>query len=275
MTKPRQDLDGPELEAALCHMCDYIRSRPKLEPASRAAGFGSKYIWNALKRSEAGDPRYLIAWPDRDAGEKIQFFEAVKLAIRQFKLKFSTTLYEESERGVPRLQIAGGRVMYEEDAELLARFGDGPDAKEIAALCGYPDFPYKHRINENGKEERIPLTVMEHVPATLRVHVARSILPGMNPPEHRSTVTSHSGSVMVIKQPWAKDYVPPNAPLRHDLPQRLADLRKRAPKPSPQLPTPRTDDTRESAAAQPMRRAPANVGHGPDPSDGGRGFKIR
>ena len=151
MRKPPQILEGPELETALCYLLDYIRSRPKLEPASKAAGFGRKWIWTALKRSEAGDPRYLVHWPDRDAAEKIQLFEAVNLAMRMWKAKFSTTLMQESEEGVPRLQIHGGQVLYEKDPEALAMCGgETPEAYDMARMIGYVDYPYKTRINERG-----------------------------------------------------------------------------------------------------------------------------
>jgi hypothetical protein len=272
MRKERQQLEGEELETALCYMLDYIRSRPKLEPASRAAGFGSKWIWTALKRSEAGDPRYLVRWPDRDAPEKIQFFEAINLAIRQWKAKFSTTLFQESEEGVPRLQIHGGAVLYEKDPEALAMCGgEGPDAIIMAELLGYKDFPYKHKINANGNPERIPLVTYEHVPATLRVHTARSVLPAFNPPEARHQVTSHTGSVMVVaRKPYHKDYQPTDAPLRRDLQQRLSDLRKNClKKPSPQAPS---DDAPETVTAQAVRQVPPNIGRGAVPPGG---FRVR
>jgi hypothetical protein len=273
MRKERQQLDGEELETALAFMLDYIRSRPKLEPASRAAGFGSKWIWTALKRSEQGDPRYLVRWPDRDAPEKIQLFEAVNLAVRQWKAKFSTTLMQESEEGVPRLQIHGGQVLYEKDPEALARCGgESPEACDFATLLGYEDYPYRHRTNANGNLERIPLVTYEHVPATLRVHTARSLLPSFNPPETRHQVTSHTGAVMVIaRKPYQKDYVPTDLPIRRDLQQRLSELRKTGPKRLPQA-APLTDDAPENVAARLVRRAPVGIGPG-TPAPGG--FKVR
>jgi hypothetical protein len=285
MAKPRQDLEGPELETALQFICDYLVSRPKLEPASRAANFGSKWIYGAMNRSAAGDPRYLIHWPDRDSEEKIQFIEGVGLAQRMWKAKFASTLMQESEEGTPRLQIHGGEVLYEKDNEALAMCGGETDeAKEFAKLMGYTDYPFKHRINANGNRERIPLVIYEHVPATLRVHTARSLLPGMNPPETRHQVTSHTGTVMVIQKPaYAKDYKAPDTELRRDLQQRLADLRAKGPanplprsadgrRTIPQVSATRTDDPPENVGTAPVRAAPANIGRGVVP-DGG--FKVR
>jgi hypothetical protein len=272
MAKEPQILEGPELEAALQFICDYLVSRPKLEAASRAANFGSKWIWRALNRSGAGDPRYLIRWPDRDAEEKIQFVEAVGLATRMWKSKFASTLMQESEEGQPRLQIHGGQVLYEKDPEALAMCGgEGPDAIIMAELLGYKDFPYKHRINANGNPERIPLVTYEAVPATLRVHTARSLLPAFNPPETRHQVTSHTGAVMVIgRKPYDEDYAPGDAPLRRDLQQRIADLRKSGAKALPQAAP--ANEPPASVAAQAVRHVPANIGKGVVPPGG---FKVR
>ena len=113
----------------------------------------------------------------------------------------------------------------------------------------------------------------EHVPATLRVHTARSLLPAFNPPETRHQVTSHTGAVMVIaRKPYHKDYVPTDLPLRTDLQQRLSELRKAGPKRLPQVPATPTDDAPANAAAQVLRRARVGIGPG-TPAPGG--FKVR
>jgi hypothetical protein len=282
--KPPQLLEGDALEAALQYIADYLVSRPKLEGASKAAGFGKKWIWHALNRSGAGDPRYLLRWPDREAEEKIQFIEAVSLSQRMFKNRFATTLMEESDRGVPKLQVHGGAVLYEKDLEALAICGgETPEAFEFAKLMGYVDFPYKHKINARGNPERIPLVLYEHVPATLRVHAARSLLPAFNPPETRHRTTSHAGTIMVTERPkYARDYVPRDNALRRDLQQRLADLRAKGPKNPlpldargnrtiPQVSASHPDDPIEGGA-QPARQAPANIGRGVVPPNG---FKVR
>jgi hypothetical protein len=229
-----QHIEGEELENRLCAVLDYICSRPKLEPAWRSGmqKTSGKGIWLALKRSQADDPRYLVRWPDRDSDdEKIQFAEAVQLALRLWKLKFSTSLMEDVERGTPEIQMANGAVIYEHDSALLARFGgDTPEARDLAELTGIFDYPYKHRTNAaTGEQERIPLVLYKPTAAALRQHVARSLLPGFNPPEHRSSVTSHTGTVMIVggdkkPPPYARA---PESPLKRDLRQRLADLRQR------------------------------------------------
>jgi hypothetical protein len=216
---------GDELEIRLCHMLDSIVSDPKMEPAAVAAGFNKKYIWRALKRSGAGDPNYLVRWPDRDADEKIQFTDAVVLARNMWRVKFDATLRSDVEMGIPRVVLnQNHEVVYEKDSALLAEYGgDTTEARERADNDFVFDYPFKHRRNEQGKFERIPLTVYEAAPGALRQHVARSLLPDMNPSEHRTTTTSHSGAVLIIGNNARRDAT--DTPERRTLQARLADLR--------------------------------------------------
>jgi hypothetical protein len=281
-----------ELETRLCVMLDYIASRPKLEPACRAAGYNSKYIWTLLKRSGAGDPRYLVRWPDVDStDDKIQFADAVNLALRMHKAKLATTLQQEIEEGHAVVQInrSTGDVIWEKDPELLARFGDDADPEEISRLWGIDDYPYKHRVNAKGNLERIPLKLFTPSPAALRQHGARSLLPGWNPAEHRTTTNSHSGEVVMVMgpKPYDRNYKP-NTPLAHDLQARLADLRKRQAEGKSRLPvdangrptmpaingTARADDPPEGVGhdrpAAPQRMSGGErIGYGRDAGPGG------
>jgi hypothetical protein len=227
------NLEPEEFETRLQDMLDYILQRPKLEPAARYVGYSSKYIWTILKRSNEGDPKYLVRWPDRESEERIQFSEAVVLARRLWKVRFDNTLREDVERGIPEVQTFAGEVIWEKDAALLAKWGgDTLQAKRDAEdFDGVYDYPYKHRVGPTGQLERIPLTLYRPAPSALRQHVARSILPEIyNPPEHRSTDVQHSGAVLILGHaPYSKNYVAPDSPMKRDLQQRLADLRTKGP----------------------------------------------
>jgi hypothetical protein len=226
-------LKGKAFEAKLAEILDYLAQDPAIEPAFRAAGYTSKIIWEWIKRSGEGDPKYLVAWPDRKA-EKIQFGEAIALARRLWKVRYDHTLRADVDRGQPEVQVFQGEVVWEKDAALLAEWGDGPEAKEAAErIGGYADYPYKHRLNEFGKQERIPLVLYKSAAASLRQHVARSLIPSeYNPPEVRQVSSEHSGAVLILnanRPAYAKDYVAPPSPIKQDLQQRLADLRARGP----------------------------------------------
>jgi hypothetical protein len=230
-----QNLDGEEFENRLCDLLDYLVQRPKLEPAARYVGYSGKYIWTILKKSNEGDPKCLVRWPDRDSEQRIQFAEAVVLARRLWKVRYDATLREDVERGIPEIQTFQGEVVWRKDAEALATWGgDTMEAREAAfRLGGLTDYPFEHRINARGKSERIPLTLYRPAPGALRQHVARSLMPEQyNPPETRITDTQHSGAVLILnanRAPYAKDYVAPESPMKRDLAQRLADLRAKGP----------------------------------------------
>jgi hypothetical protein len=225
----------PELfEEKLAEFCDIVSQDPALERASRRIGYSPKWIWAALKRSGAGDPRYLLRWPDREGEERIQFGDAVTLARRLHKIKLDHTIRAAVDVGIPVVQTFQGEIIWEKDGALLTEWGgDTPEAKEAAERLGdCVDYPFKHRLNVEGKLERIPLEVYQPAPGALRQHVARSLLPSeYNPPEVRQVSTEHSGAVLILnasKPAYAKDFVP-NSPIRQDLHERLAALRAKGP----------------------------------------------
>jgi hypothetical protein len=229
-----QILEGEQFEERLCLILDRIVQDPTLERACRAAGYSGKYVWTMLKRSGDGDPRYLVRWPDRQSGQRIQFGDAIALARRLHTVKFDHTLRSAVDVGIPIVQTFQGAVCWEQDAALLAEWGgDNPESKETAErIGGVKDYPYKHRIGASGKLERIALEVYQPAPGALRQHVARSLMPGSyNPPENRSIATEHSGRVLILnasRPAYAKDYTP-DTPIKRDLQQRLADLRAKGP----------------------------------------------
>lgn len=232
-------LEDEEFEAKLCEFLDIIVHRPKMETACRAIGYSGKNIWRWLKRSAANDPKFLVRWPDRESEQQIQFCDAVMQARKMWRVVYDSTLREDVTIGVPEVQTFQGEVVWEKDAEALVTWGgDTIEAREAAErLGGLVDYPFKHRYNLNGKLERVPLQVYKTAPASLRQHVARSLLPEQyNPPEVRSVSTEHSSAVMIVgatRPPYAKDYAAPPAttesPFRLELHERLAELKARGP----------------------------------------------
>jgi hypothetical protein len=270
-------LTGDAFEALLCDFLDIIVQDPHLQRASRAVGRASKWIWAALKRSGENDPKYLVRWPDRECEKRIQFGEAVALARRLHKVQFDATLRSAVDIGIPEIQTFQGDVIWKKDGALLTEWGgDTMEAREAAErLGGIIDYPYEHRMNAQGKLERVPLEIYKPAPGALRQHVARSLIPSeFNPPEVRSISTEHSGAVLILnahKPAYAKDYKPdeapaPDTPIRRDLMQRLADLRAKG----PAHPLPLDKDGRRTipklgTPAAAAHDPPERVGFGPVP----------
>jgi hypothetical protein len=141
------------MEETLIKMLDALALNPKLERASRAAGMGRKFIFAAIKRSEAGDPDYLVSW----GGETLRkFSELVPFAQRMGRVK-----REQYLRGI----TIDGEVQYVVDPAQIVCFGDDDDAKDMAELAGFPDFPFAHGIDG----ARIPLLSARH-PRPQRQH---------------------------------------------------------------------------------------------------------
>ena len=130
-----------ELEETLCKMLTALAAGAKSQSASRAAGMGRKFIFSAIKRSEAGDPLYSVSWLDESSR---QFCELVPIARRMGHVK-----REQKLRGV----TINGEQQYVLDPALLARFGDDADSAAMAELSGYEEFPFAHDVDGN----RIPL----------------------------------------------------------------------------------------------------------------------
>lgn len=178
--------------------------------------------------------------------------------------------------GQPKVQTFGGAIIWEQDAAALAQWGgDNLQSKEAAErLGGLYDYPFKHKIGKSGRLERIPLVLYEAAPASLRQHVARSLMPTQyNPPENRQIATEHSGQVLVVGAslpPYAKNYRAPMeaaTPLQRDLRARLADLRAKG----PTNPIPKDEHGRRTIPS--IQTAPARSDDRPDGT--GRGALPR
>ena len=83
------------------------------------------------------------------------------MARNMWRVKFDSTIRSDVELGIPRVILdQNHEVVYEKDSALLAEFGgDTPEARKRADDQFIFDYPYKHRMNEAGKFERVPLVV--------------------------------------------------------------------------------------------------------------------
>jgi hypothetical protein len=146
-------MDANELEQKLLQMLDALADGAKIQRASQAAGMGKKFIFACIRHSEARNPLYSVSW--RDEGVR-RFSELVPIAQRIGRVK-----REQYLRGI----TIDGEVQYVVDPAQIVRFGDDDDAKDMAELAGFPDFPFAHGIDG----ARIPLLSARH-PRPQRQH---------------------------------------------------------------------------------------------------------
>jgi hypothetical protein len=257
-----------EHEQKLVAMLDALADGAKLTGASRAAGMYRKYIFAAINKSEAGDPDYSISWRDECSR---QFCELVPLAQRMGRVA-----QEQRLRGV----AVNGDVQYVQDPALLARFGFDDDAKDMAELAGFPDFPFAHDVDGN----KIPLLSARH-PRPQRQHRPNSPpRPSVGEQSSDANTRSELGTagkpqpeigkhgLPKYESEWKPDPPPPYArglqtpappprvyapsPLRAELMERFKNLKENGPaNPRPQMPVQvfgqRADDPVEHVTGRP------------------------
>lgn len=230
-------LSQDTMSAVLDVLCS---ERPTYQAAATAAGISvrSLFCWiRASAKDEAdgvppAESKYGVVWPEETA-EPDYLHRAVVLARRMYGV-----LLDGDTRsllaGTPRIVIENGKVCWEQDPLLLAQYKNA----EEAAIMGIDDWPYKHTPDG----ARIPLVVVDPLPASARIHLLRSLLPNIYNPESREAVTAThrhevSGVLEVATpapQPAAPGATAPaigNSPsaLRADLQRRLAELRANGP----------------------------------------------
>jgi hypothetical protein len=112
-----------------------------------------EWIFNCIRLSEAGDTDYLLSWRDERSR---QFCELVPLAQRAGRVA--------REQRLRRVTI-NGEQQFVLDPALLARFGDDADAKDMAELSGFPQYPFALDADGN----KIPLLSVRY-PRPQRKH---------------------------------------------------------------------------------------------------------
>jgi hypothetical protein len=232
-------MNAAELENRLCKMLDAIAAGAKLSAASRDAGMASKYIFEAINRSKADDPLTSVRW----RGENFrQFAELIPHAMNAGRVKRDQDL---------RAVTINGEAQYVIDPALQMRFGFDDDAKDLAELSGYPDFPFAHDVDGN----RIPLLSARH-PRPQRKHRNSPPLVAVSeqssgadmqgrqfaagkpqrewrpddplPPWHRDVHTAAEPPRVFISTP-ATPRVRADSPLRAELMERLQHLKEHGP----------------------------------------------
>lgn len=251
-------------EQKLCKLLDHIVTNGgKLRTASRQVGFGEQYVWKITKENP------VIEW--RNEGAR-PFADHVEVARRMARVK-----QEQFMRGI----TINGQPQFVIDPTMLARFGaaDDPDAKDLAELTGFADFPYAHDIE--GKRipllsPRYPRPQRQHRP---HPHGGRNRTPPPPNAVREQSSDAHRGTEhKAAGVPWT-----PNSPL----PAYHRDVRAEAEPPrvfvaseaSPKV-SPLVADLRERLARGPSNPRPVdsrghlmiprtNQGHRDDPIENG------
>jgi hypothetical protein len=230
----------------LKRVLDSIASKPNLARAMRAIGASESTIFRWLKRSAAGDPDFLVSWPEGEPPR--QFVELVALARRYWSVKWEAQLRDELSEGIPRTVIHDGEIQY--------RKMDPRQYQEWLAL-GLVDEGDDWERDKHGR--RIPLVVYDAAPAHLKIRGADHLL-GWSETK-KLDVQQRVGGVLVIKRP---NNTPDESEseLVRDLRRRLADLEANGPKnPSPRAPVPvgrPSDEPRNDPPAHGARPMPDN-----------------
>jgi hypothetical protein len=258
----------------LIAICEYM-STPgaKLSKAMAVIGGSEKshHIFSLLNSDDL-----LVNWPDEN--EYIPFAQAIDAAKHIRLAYWYDQLMREVAQGTEEQVIFNGEQQWAKDPEVLALLGPNPSPIDCYVFFGRHD-PFLRRPNASGSGnlELVPLTVTRSASAHLKIHMARSLFPDLNP-EARSSVTSENSSMismLVVGRDRDKpeDQMTPTE-LRASLQRRLHALDAAAPRPAalrieppeapPEEPTP--------PPRRPQPRPSINVDVQPDPS---RGYRTR
>jgi hypothetical protein len=270
--------------ANLTHFLDLMTGHPNISAGARAIGCTPQAVFLWLKRSAAGDEKFLVRWPDAEDAP-IQFAEAVKLARKRFTVLFESQMRSEVVNGIPRVVIHNGEVQYQKDPELVGK-------PWLIELLGLPD----DLLRIDGKVQ--PLVVYESAPSHLKIHVSRGLIPqtygdhrtvdvnarvrssvmviGSNPKPEPKTIEHASEPVQAIEgDPFADQ--PGDSPMVADLKARARALRDHGAQPAigkhgertvPKVTVYRPEDEREiqDGGASPREALARSQGRPLDPA---------
>lgn len=259
-------------EENMVRVLDMLCTNPSPTKAARAIGGGDKLIWQWGTKSAAKEAMNVpieesgfgVRWPDPDA-PPIWFHHAFQQASRIF---FSLASMEHMaligpDAGHKRVARDGsGRIQFKVD---LKAASDAMRMDDVTWELCYGDRPKTDIFERDENGCLIPDTFTEPLPAQLRIHLLRSLLPSQFNPEQRSTSeVIHNGGVLVIGEHKPEK---PASALRADLETRLAAIRANGPKhgkPSHPVeimgrdsgPTERVSNTAGDDAARPLDQHP-------------------
>jgi hypothetical protein len=214
-------------EENMVRVLDMLCTNPSPTRAARAIGGADKLIWQWGTKSAAKaamnvpieESGFGVHWPDPD-GPLVWFHEAFQQASRIF---FSLASMEHSaligpDAGHKRVARDGsGRIQFKVDLKVAS---DAMRMDDVTWELCYGDRPKTDIFERDENGCLIPDTFTEPLPAQLRIHLLRSLLPSQFNPESRTTSeVIHAGGVLVVGE--HKPDKPPNA-LRDDMEARLA-----------------------------------------------------
>lgn len=218
----------------LVKVLDCLTVNPSPTAAARAIGASNKIVWiwgtQSAAKAAQGVPieesGFGVAWPDPD-GPLVWFHEAFQQATKIFLALAS----------LEHMALIGPDAGHKK----VARDGSGKitfkiDLKIASDAMSMDDFTWELVYGTRSKTDifardadgcLIPDTYTEPLPAQLRIHLLRSLLPSQFNPEQRSTSdVHHHGGVLVIGE--HKPTKPASA-LRDDLESRLRAIREKGP----------------------------------------------
>lgn len=172
-------------------LLDVLTARPKLKPAMRAIGCDQSLIFTWMKKSAAGDPAFLVDWPEGEA--PLQLVEQIRIARQRSIVNLDAVVRDEVTNGVERVVIMNGKVCYKEDEQLAA---DALDPVQWKLIHG--ERPITDTYARDPLGRLIPLTTIEAVPAALRIKAITSLIPGYG---DKSEVTHINQGPMILPRP--------------------------------------------------------------------------
>lgn len=231
-------------EATMIRVLDLLCTNPSPTKAARAIGASDKLLWTWGTQSAAKaaqnvpieESGFAVHWPDPDA-PPVWFHEAFLQAGRIFlslaSMEHSALIGPDS--GNTRVARDGsGRIQFKVDLKVASDAMTMSDFDwELYYGEGGPGSINGHARARTDIFERdadgclIADTYVEPLPAQLRIHLLRSLLPSQfNPTDKSTSEVHHSGGVLVVGERKAER---PSSPLRDDLESRLAAIRAKGP----------------------------------------------
>jgi hypothetical protein len=222
----------------LVKVLDCLTVNPSPTAAARAIGASNKIVWiwgtqSATKAAEGCDIEssgFGVRWPDPD-GPLVWFHEAFQQATKIFLALAS----------MEHMALIGPDAGHKK----VARSGDGKisfriDLKVAADSMSMDDTTWELVYGPDKKRtdifERdadgclIPDVYTEPLPAQLRIHLLRSLLPSQfNPVDKSTSEVHHTGGVLVIGE---RERTKQPSELETDLRARLAHIREGVKKPN-------------------------------------------
>jgi hypothetical protein len=169
-----------------------ISSRPNTRNACRACGFHPASLYGWIKRSNQGDPKFLLDFPEGDPPQ--QFAQHIVECRKISRFNYESQMRDEVEHGIPRVlrDPSTNNIVYEQDPNYV---GVSDEDMELLGLD-----PVFHRIQRDRAGMPVPSIVYDPAPAQLKIAVLRTI-PGYG--DTKTVKLDHvvSGSVLQIGAP--------------------------------------------------------------------------